>query len=471
MSHASYHPKLTPPRPAQDEVLAPGHTPATVTDTVCAMVLDRPLSWTWTIGTLLSVGLVGLLLISIWYLVAVGVGIWGINHPVGWGLAILNLIWWIGVGHAGTLLAAILLLTGRSWGYSIGRLSESMGLFAFACAGLFPLLHMGRPWFFYWMIPYRNTIGVWPQFRSALEWDIFALLAYFAAALAFWYVGMLPDLASLRDRARIPLVGRAFALLALGWRGEAGQWHRREVAHKLIAGLLLPLIVFHSASAYNLAVSIVPGWHTTMLPSLFAVGALHSGIAMLLVILVPLRRVYRLESVITDVHFRGLGLIMLATTIGMIYAYGMEGFGKWWSDTPFKWQLVEQRVTRAYAPVFWTMAACTMGVPLLLFSRRLRSNTVVLWCIGVLVLAGMWIDRYMVVITSLQQDYLPTPWSPFHSTFWDWALFMGSIGLFLMLLFLFIRLLPAASIAGLCNLANRQHRLNAVPPEPNGGVA
>ena len=434
-------------RERQDTILAPGHTYASVTDKISAIVLTGRTPRGWLIGFGLSFALVMLLMYATAYLLFVGVGIWGINVPVAWGFAIVNFVWWIGIGHAGTLISAVLLLLRQEWRTSINRFAEAMTLFAVACAGLYPLIHLGRPWLFYWLFPYPNTMGVWPQFRSPLVWDVFAVLTYATVSLLFWYVGMLPDLATLRDRSR-SRVGRAvYGILAMGWRGSARHWRRYQTAYLLLAALATPLVVsVHSIVSLDFAVSVLPGWHTTIFPPYFVAGAIYSGFAMVLTLAIPIRAVYGLEDFITLRHLQNMAKILLTTGLIVAYGYGMEAFMAWYSRNHYEEYMLLNRVSGPYAPYYWTLLLCNVGLPQLLWLRRMRSNPVALFIIALVVNVGMWLERFIIVVTSLHRDFLPSAWGMYIPTFWDWATFFGSIGLFLSLLFLFLRFLPMISI-------------------------
>jgi Ni/Fe-hydrogenase subunit HybB-like protein len=428
-------------------VLEPGYTYASVTDKISAITLQRPTSLGWVIGFGLAFALVMLLLLAITYLLAAGVGIWGVNIPVAWGFAIVNFVWWIGIGHAGTLISAILLLMRQQWRTSINRFAEAMTLFAVACAGLFPVLHLGRPWFFYWLIPYPNTMDIWPQFRSPLVWDFFAVATYGTVSFLFWYIGLIPDLATLRDRSQ-SRVGRAlYGMLAMGWRGAARHWYRYEIAYLLLAGLATPLVVsVHSIVSFDFAVAIVPGWHATIFPPYFVAGAIFSGFAMVMTIAIPIRAIYHLEDFITMRHLRNMALVLLATGLIVGYGYLMEMFMAFYGGSAPEIQGVLNRMFGAYAPLFWAMLACNVLVPQVLWSRRARANVPLLFVIALLVNIGMWLERFIIVVTGLYRDYLPSAWGMYYPTFWDWATFLGTIGLFVALLLLFVRFLPMISI-------------------------
>jgi molybdopterin-containing oxidoreductase family membrane subunit len=381
------------------------------------------------------------------YLFLRGVGIWGINVPVAWGFAIINFVWWIGIGHAGTLISAILLLLHQDWRTSINRFAEAMTLFAVACAGLFPILHLGRPWLFYWLMPYPNTMGMWPQFRSPLVWDLFAVTTYATVSLLFWYVGLIPDLATLRDRAHKRVGQWIYGIFALGWRGSARHWHRYETAYLLLAGLATPLVVsVHTIVSFDFAVGILPGWHTTIFPPYFVAGAIYSGFAMVLTLAIPIRAAYGLQDFITLRHLQNMGKVLLATGLIVGYGYSMEAFMAWYSGNPNEMFLVVNRAIGPYAPVFWALILCNVLIPQALWSSRVRSNVILLWVLALIVNIGMWLERFVIIVLSLHRDFLPSSWGMYYPTVWDWATYLGTIGLFLSLLFLFIRFLPAISI-------------------------
>jgi molybdopterin-containing oxidoreductase family membrane subunit len=384
-----------------------------------------------------------LLLLTITMLLAFGVGLWGIMIPVAWGYAITTFVWWIGIGHAGTLISAILFLLRQQWRTSINRFAEAMTIFAVANAALYPLLHLGRPWFFYWLVPYPSTMGVWPQFRSPLIWDFFAVGTYFTISLIFWYLGMIPDLAGLRDRARVRLAQVAYAVLALGWRGSARHWQRYEQAYYLFAALATPLVVsVHSVVSADFAVAIVPGWHSTIFPPYFVAGAIYSGFAMVLTIAIPLRAAYHLEDFITVRHLDVMAKIMLVTGLIVAYAYIVEHFLAWYSGDIFELALLLNRALGPYAVLYWALLVLNVGVAQLLWLKRVRTSLVALFVVSLLINVGMWIERFVIVVGSLSQDFLPSAWGVFRPTFWDWSMLVGTLGLFTALMFLFVRLLP-----------------------------
>jgi Ni/Fe-hydrogenase subunit HybB-like protein len=429
-------------------VIAPGHTFGTVTDKISSIVLSRAIPPEWWIGFLIAFLLTNLLLLSVTYLFVKGIGIWGVDIPVGWGFAIVNFVWWIGIGHAGTLISAILLLLKQTWRTSINRFAEAMTLFAVACAGLFPILHLGRPWLAYWLFPYPNTMTIWPQFRSPLMWDVFAVSTYATVSLIFWFVGLIPDLATLRDRSQ-SRVGRViYGMLAMGWRGSARHWHRYETAYLLLAGLATPLVVsVHTVVSFDFAIAIVPGWHTTIFPPYFVAGAIYSGFAMVLTLAIPIRAVYGLEDFITLRHLQNMAKILLVTGLMVGYGYTTEAFISWYSVDKFERFMTWNRMTGPYATVYWSLIFCNVLFPQILWFRRVRSNVPLLFVIALVVNVGMWLERFVIVVTSLHRDFDTSSWGNYAPTFWDWSTFIGTIGLFLALLFLFLRFLPMISIA------------------------
>ena len=429
-------------------VIAPGYTFGSVTDKISAIVLTRKTTLGWWLGFLAAFALVNVLLLSITYLLVKGVGIWGVDVPVGWGFAIVNFVWWIGIGHAGTLISAILLLLKQTWRTSINRFAEAMTLFAVACAGLFPLIHMGRPWLAYWMVPYPNTMGVWPQFRSPLVWDVFAVSTYATVSLLFWFVGLIPDLATLRDRSQSRAGRVIYGMLAMGWRGSARHWHRYETAYLLLAGLATPLVVsVHTVVSFDFAIAIVPGWHTTIFPPYFVAGAIYSGFAMVLTLAIPIRAIYGLEDFITMRHLENMAKVMLVTGLIVAYGYLIEAFIAWYSADKFELFVPLNRMTGPYAPFYWSLILCNIVIPQALWFRRVRTSVPALFVIALIVNVGMWLERFVIVVTSLHRDFLPSSWGMYSPTVWDWATFAGTIGLFLALLFLFVRFLPMISIA------------------------
>src|SRR6516225_4538913 len=438
-----------------DEVLAPGHTYRSVTDKISAIVLARGTRRGWWIGFAIALSLFLVLNLALAYLLAVGVGVWGINRPVMWGFAITNFVWWIGIGHAGTLISAFLLLMRQQWRTSINRFAEAMTIFAVACAGLFPLLHMGRPWLFYWLIPYPDTMGTWPQFRSPLVWDVFAVSTYATVSVLFWFVGLIPDLATLRDRAKNRAAQIVYGVLAMGWRGSAVHWSRYEMASLLLAGLATPLVVsVHTVVSFDFTIAIVPGWHSTIFPPYFVAGAIYSGFAMVLTLAIPLRKFYGLEDFVTLRHLDNMGKVLLATGLIVAYSYMMETFMAFYSGNSYDQYMMMNRMTGPYAVVYWILIASNLLAPQVLWWSKIRRNVLALFIVALIVQTGMWLERFVIVVTSLHRDFLPSSWGMYYPTRWDWTVYLGTIGLFFTLFFLFIRYLPMISIFELRELVH-----------------
>jgi len=428
-------------------IITPGYTYGSVTQKISSIVLARRTPWGWMVGFGISFLLLTLLMVAVTYLLVIGVGIWGINVPVGWGFAIINFVWWVGIGHAGTLISAILLLLRQRWRTSINRFAEAMTLFAVACAGMFPLLHLGRPKFFYWLIPYPNTMHLWPQFRSPLVWDVFAVGTYMTVSFLFWYVGLIPDLGTLRDRSKSRAAQIVYGIFAMGWRGSAKHWHHHEVAYLLLAGLATALVVsVHTVVSFDFAVGIIPGWHSTIFPPYFVAGAIYSGFAMVMTLAIPMRAAYGLQDFITMKHLTNMAKVMLATGMIVAYGYMTEIFMAWYSGSRFEQDMVVNRMTGPYASLYWGLILTNILLPQALWFRRVRSSVLLLFIVAMSVNIGMWLERFVIVVTSLHRDFLPSAWGMYYPTMWDWATFIGSIGLFLTLLFLFIRFLPVISI-------------------------
>jgi molybdopterin-containing oxidoreductase family membrane subunit len=429
-------------------VIAPGHTFGTVTDKISSIVLTRKTSTGWYAGFAAAFLLTVMLCVSVTYLFVRGIGIWGNNVPVGWAFEITNFVWWIGIGHAGTLISAILLLLRQTWRTSINRFAEAMTLFAVICAGLFPAIHTGRPWLDYWLLPYPNTMGIWPQFRSPIMWDVFAVTTYATVSLLFWFVGLIPDLATLRDRSQSKTGRVIYGVFALGWRGSARHWHRYETAYLLLAGLATPLVVsVHTVVSFDFSIAILPGWHATIFPPYFVAGAIYSGFAMVLTLAIPIRAIYGLEDFITLRHLQNMAKVMLVTGLIVAYGYMIEAFTAWYSGDKFEMFVPWNRATGPYALAYLALILCNVVIPQALWFRRVRSNVYALFAIAIVVNIGMWLERFVIVVTSLHRDFLPSSWGNYSPTIWDWGTYVGTIGLFLTLLFLFVRFLPMISIA------------------------
>ena len=433
--------------PATPPVIAPGHTFATITDKITSIVLAKKTPLGWYAGLLFVAMFAGLLAVALTHLVFTGIGIWGNNQPVGWAVDITNFVWWIGIGHAGTLISAILLLFKQTWRTSINRFAEAMTIFAVINAGIFPLFHTGRPWLWYWMVPYPNTMNVWPQFKSPLIWDIFAVSTYATVSALFWFVGLIPDLATLRDRASSRAGRMMYGILAMGWRGSARHWHRYEIAYLLLAGLATPLVVsVHSVVSLDFAASIVPGWHTTIFPPYFVAGAIYSGFAMVLTLVIPIRKFYGMEDFITMRHLQNMAKVMLATGLMVAYGYTMEAFMAWYSANTYDGFMMWNRMTGPYWWAYTMLILCNVVTPQSLWFKRVRTSIPALFVISLVVNVGMWLERFVIIVTSLHRDFLPSSWGRYSPTIWDWSTYVGTLGFFLMLLFLFLRFLPMISI-------------------------
>ena len=428
-------------------LLEPDQTFESVNRTIEAPLFGK-LPGYWLPGFFLVSAMLLMFLVAVTYLIWKGVGIWGINIPIAWGFAIVNFVWWIGIGHAGTFISAILLLLMQKWRTAINRLTEAMTLFAVICAGMFPLLHLGRPWVFYWLFPYPDTMKLWPQFRSPLVWDVFAVSTYFTVSLIFWYIGLVPDLATIRDRAQTRTKQVIYGILAMGWRGSGVHWQRHQMAYLLLAGLATPLVLsVHSVVSLDFAVAILPGWHSTIFPPYFVAGAIYSGFSMVLNLLIPIRKLYHLETVIPLRYMNNAANIMLATGWMVAFGYIMEAFMSWYSGDVFEQYMMWNRAFGPYGWVFWLTMTCNVFVPQALWSRYVRTHMGWLWIVALFINAGMWLERFMIVISSLNRDFVPSMWRMFYPTAWDWMTLFGTVGLFLTLLFLFIRFLPLISIS------------------------
>jgi molybdopterin-containing oxidoreductase family membrane subunit len=384
-----------------------------------------------------------LLGVAITWLFIKGIGIWGVNIPVAWGIAIANFVWWIGIGHAGTFISAFLLLLHQEWRASINRFAETVTLFAVICAGLFPLLHLGRPQFFYWLVPYPNTMWLWPQFRSALIWDFFAVFTYLTVSILFWYLGLIPDLATARDQADKRWLKRFYGLLCLGWRGAGRHWQRHQKLYVLMAGLATPLVIsVHTVVSFDFATAIVPGWHSTIFPPYFVAGALFSGFGMVLTLMLPIRRLYHLENVITPAHLDRIAKLTLTTGLIVAYGYLMETFISWYSGSVPEWYHTRNQILGPYGFLFVIVLLCNVGSIQVLWSSKMRRNPLALFILSIIINIGMWSERFMIVIVSLHRGYEPSRWAMYYPTVWDWATLFGSMGLFLVGFLIFFRVFP-----------------------------
>ncbi|HMP75972.1 MAG TPA: polysulfide reductase NrfD [Kiritimatiellia bacterium] len=420
------------------------HTYDSATDKINGVILTKhtPLPIFIALGICLMFA--GLLFMTIGKLVTTGIGIWGNNQPVAWAFDIINFVWWIGIGHAGTLISAILFLFRQEWRTSINRFAEAMTIFAVMCAGLFPLLHTGRPWMAYWLFPYPNVMDMFPQFRSPLMWDVFAVSTYFTVSALFWYTGLIPDLASLRDSAKSKVAKVITGIAAMGWRGSARHWQRYDIIYLLLAGISTPLVVsVHSIVSLDFAVSQLPGWHTTIFPPYFVAGAIYSGFAMVLTLAIPVRALFGFKDFITQRHLDAMSKVMLATGLIVLYGYAMEAFiALVYSANPHEEFLMKNRMFGPYAWSYWLLILCNGVIPQLLWLKRVRLCIPLLWVITIVINIGMWLERFVILVTTLHRDFMPSAWGMYAPTKWDIMMFLGTIGLFGTLMCLFLRFVP-----------------------------
>ena len=435
------------------------HDLRSITDVV-ADVAERPHPPTaWYIAFAISVAVLAMLGGLIGYLILSGVGVWGVNIPVAWGFAIINFVFWVGIGHAGTLISAILFLFRQHWRTAINRFAEAMTIFAVICAGLFPGIHIGRVWMAYYMFPIPNQMAMWPQFRSPLLWDVFAVGTYFTVSLLFWYVGLIPDLATFRDRAKSRVKQAIYGFFALGWTGSVRHWHRYERAYLILAALSTPLVLsVHSVVSFDFAISQLPGWHTTILPPYFVAGAIFSGFGMVMTLAIPAREMFGLKSIITMRHLENMNKIILATGSIVAYAYTMEFFIAWYSGVEIERFTFVSRAFGPYAVAYWTMFICNGFIPQIFWFKWARTSIPLMFIVSLLVNVGMWFERYVIVVTSLSSDYLISSWWPYRPTWVDYGMLIGSFGLFFTLFLLFCRYLPIVALAEVkAVMPHRQH--------------
>lgn len=433
-----------------------------VTSQIADIALERPIQKSWVFGLLFALFLLNILLTAIGVLFVYGVGVWGINIPIAWGFAIVNFVWWIGIGHAGTLISAILLLLHQKWRTSINRFAEAMTLFAVACAALYPVLHLGRPQFFYWLFPYPATTGVWPQFRSPLMWDVFAVGTYGTVSLLFWYLGLIPDLATMRDRSRSARIARIYGLFALGWRNSARHWMHYKRTYLILAAIATPLVVsVHTTVSWDFSVGIVSAWHSTVFPPYFVGGAIFCGFAMVLVLTIPLRRYYGLKDLITAKHLDMMAKVMLAAGMTVSYGYLMDASMAWYKNEPYDSYIYTNRFGGPYGAIYWGLIVCNCIVPQLLWFPYFRQQTVVLFAIALVINVGMWLERFVIISLSLHRDYMPSGWAMYYPTIWDWLTYLGTFGLFLTLMLLFWRLLPGISMSEVRELVHESKEQDA----------
>lgn len=449
-------------------IIGAGESYTSITDQLTTMVLTKHTPMVWFVTTAVGFVLLMLLFVSLGWLFAKGIGVWGNNAPVGWAFDIINFVWWIGIGHAGTLISAVLLLFKQDWRTSINRFSEAMTLFAVACAAIFPIVHTGRPWLaIYWLFPYPNTMTLWPNFRSPLIWDVFAVSTYATVSAVFWFTGLIPDLATFRDKTEHPLLKKVYGIMALGWRGSARHWERYENAYLLLAGLSAPLVLsVHTVVSFDFAVSVLPGWHATIFPPYFVAGAIYAGFAMVLTLAIPLRVIYGLQNLITMRHIENMAKVMLVTGLVVVYGYACELFFGWYSGAEYERFMIKNRTYYGpYAWSYWMLLLCNFVVPQLMWSKRLRRNTMIVFIVSMFINVGMWLERFVIIVTSLHRDFIPSSWEMYYPTFWDFATLAGTIGLFLTLMFVFIRVLPMISIFEMRTMLPEAH-----PKHDKGGA-
>jgi molybdopterin-containing oxidoreductase family membrane subunit len=440
---------------ADDHLLARGHTDTTISQKIGALAL-RPNGKLWWLALVLALLFTLAFVVGVGELLKKGVGIWGINIPVAWAFALINYVWWIAIGMSGTFISAALYLARQDWRSSLNRYAEAMTVFAVSVSGLFPIFHLGRPWFFYWVAPYPNRMALWPQWRSSLVWDFLAIVAYLLVSIMYWYVGLLPDLGTLRDQARTRGKQVFYGFLALGWRGEARHWKRLETLNLTLAGLAVPLVFsVHSMVALDFSEGAVPGWHSTMFPPFFVAGAFFSGFAMALALGIPLRRWLELGDIITLKHLDNLSKMMLAAGLFVAYNYAAEIFMAFYSGDPYEITEIKDRFVGPYAWVFWTVIACNVVAPQFLWSPRIRRQPAALFVIAILVLVGMWFERFMLIVNSLFRTYLPSSSGMFYPTLWDLVFLFGSIGVFLLMFTLFVRWLPIVAMFEMRKLVHK----------------
>ena len=470
MSSPGTHPSVEiapPPREIEREPLVLNNRSlAWISDQIAGIIEGKTPRWWWVMMAC-SLPLMLMCFAMIGYLISTGVGVWGLNHPIAWGWAIVNFVFWIGIGHAGTLISAVLFLLRQKWRTSINRAAEAMTIFAVMCAGIFPGIHVGRIWYAWWLFPLPNANGpIWPQFRSPLLWDVFAVSTYFTVSFLFWYMGLIPDLATIRDRCKGFIRKFAYGLFSLGWTGSNRHWSNYEKAYLLLAGLSTPLVLsVHSIVSFDFAVSQLPGWHTTIFPPYFVAGAIFSGFGMVLTLMIPLRSIFKLEDLLTIRHIELMCKVTLATGTIAGYAYGMEFFIAWYGGNPYEAYAFQNRAFGPYWWAYWIMISCNVITPQFFWFKKLRTNVLIVWVLSIFVNIGMWFERFVIVVTSLHRDYLPANWGYYSPTKVDVLTFIGTFGLFMVLFLLFIRFLPLIAISEVKGVTNQ-----ADPHHPLGGA-
>lgn len=422
-----------------------------ITDDVCRTVEGKP-SKLWFFGLTISVILLSIGLVSIAATILEGIGVWGLNKTIGWAFDITNFVWWVGIGHAGTLISAVLLLFRQHWRTSINRSAEAMTIFAVMCAGLFPLIHMGRPWNAFWVLPLPNDLGpLWVNFNSPLLWDVFAISTYITVSIVFWYIGLIPDLATLRDRAAIAkdkVRETIYGITSFGWTGSAKSWMRFEMVSLILAGLATPLVLsVHTIVSFDFATSVIPGWHTTIFPPYFVAGAIFSGFAMVHTLLIIVRKTMKLENYITIGHLEAMAKVIVLTGMLVGLAYATEFFMAWYSGNEYEQYVFLNRAFGPYAWAYWAMVSCNVISPQIFWFKSMRTSPTVMFIISIFINIGMWFERFVIIVTSLHRDFLPSSWSMYSPTAIEWGIYIGTLGLFFTLFFLFAKFLPVIAIA------------------------
>jgi Ni/Fe-hydrogenase subunit HybB-like protein len=460
-------PPLPPVPPDETFDLVGPHSLDSVTGHIADVALKAPVRPGYLLFLGAAVFFLAMMAVAVLGVIVMGVGLWGNNVPVAWAWDIINFVWWIGIGHAGTLISAILLLLHQNWRTSINRFAEAMTIFAVLCAATYPAMHIGRHQVFYWLMPLPNSMGLYPQFRSPLEWDFFAVSTYATVSILFWYVGLIPDLATMRDRAKSRLGKVLYGAFCLGWRGSAKHWHRYMALYVILAGISTPLVLsVHSTISFDFAVGIIPGWHTTIFPPYFVAGALVGGFAMVLILAIPLRAVYGLKDLITMRHLENCAKVMLASALIVAYGYLMEIFTAWYSGNVYeKYMQFGSRMSlhqpagniAPYAWSYYGLLFCNCIFPQLLWIRKVRTNVIWLFGISIILSIGMWLERFVIIVVSLTRDFLPSSWGYYSPTLWDMMLYAGTFGLFFTLFLLFIRFVPVIAIAEMRELVHHQN--------------
>jgi Ni/Fe-hydrogenase subunit HybB-like protein len=443
----------------RDPVVDPAETAGSMTDTVCAAVLRKETPLWWWIMLAPSLALLGLGVIAVGWLLFSGVQAWGNNWPTVWGFELINYVWWIGIASGGTFISSLFFLLRADWRTSLSRIAETMTLFTAICAGIYPILHLGRPWYFYWLFPYPNTMTLWPQFKSPLLWDFIAILTYVISSVLFWYIGILPDLATMRDRAQGRFAQLAYGSLALGFRGSGTQWRHYRSTYATMAAIMAPLVVsVHSVVGLDFAGGETPGWHSTQFPPFFVFGAILSGFAAVLILVLPLRRLFRFEPFVTGRHIDVLCKLLLVSSLCVAYAYMMDAFSTYYGGDKAELSWFHDRLTGAHAPVYYLTLVLNCTVPQLFWWRAFRMNQVIVLLVSFSAIVGMWFERFGIVVVSLGHTELPSAWGIYHPSFWDYSLFAGTIGLFATGFLLFIRLFPMVSMFEMRELIEERAR-------------